>query len=35
LETAKAEVERFFKPEELFEYEDIMEAFLYSAGERG
>src|SRR5947199_9691288 len=35
LETAKAEVERFFKPEELFEYEDIMEAFLYSSGELG
>jgi nucleoside-diphosphate kinase len=35
LETAKAEVERFFKAEELFEYEDVMEAFLYSSGERG
>lgn len=34
LETAKAEVKRFFKPEELFEYEDVLEAFLYSADER-
>ena len=35
LETAEAEVARFFKPEELFEYEDILESFLYSPDERG
>jgi nucleoside-diphosphate kinase len=34
LETAQAEVARFFKPEELFEYEDALEPFLYSSGER-
>jgi|SRR5579863_272162 len=35
LETAQAEVTRFFKAEELFEYEDILETFLYSSDERG
>jgi nucleoside-diphosphate kinase len=35
LETAQAEVERFFKAEELFEYEDILETFIYSSGEQG
>lgn len=35
LETANAEVTRFFKDEELFEYEDILETFLYSSDERG
>lgn len=35
LETAKAEVDRFFKAEELFEYEDILETFVYSSDERG
>jgi nucleoside-diphosphate kinase len=34
LETAKVEVERFFKPEELFEYEDILERYIYSSRER-
>ncbi len=34
LETAKAEVERFFKAEELFEYTDALETFLSSSGER-
>lgn len=34
LETAKVEVERFFKPEELFEYEDVLERYIYSSRER-
>lgn len=34
LETANIEVERFFKPEELFEYEDVLEPFIYSHRER-
>ena len=34
LETAKAEVERFFKAEELFEYEDVLEMFIYNSNER-
>ncbi len=34
LETAQAEVPRFFKPEELFEYEDILEHYLYNSSER-
>jgi nucleoside-diphosphate kinase len=34
LETAKVEVERFFKPEELFSYEDILERYVYSSRER-
>lgn len=34
LETAKIEVPRFFKPEELFSYEDILEGYIYSARER-
>ncbi len=34
LDTAKVEVERFFKPEELFEYEDVLEPFVYSLRER-
>lgn len=34
LETARVEVERFFKPEELFSYEDTLEQFIYSARER-
>ncbi len=35
LEAAQAEVARFFKAEELFEYEDVLETFLYSSDERG
>jgi nucleoside-diphosphate kinase len=34
VETAKVEIERFFKPEELFEYEDVLESFIYSHRER-
>lgn len=34
LETAKAEVERFFKADELFAYEDALEGFLYNSGSR-
>lgn len=34
LETAKVEVERFFKPDELFEYEDVLERYIYSSRER-
>jgi nucleoside-diphosphate kinase len=34
LDTAKVEIERFFKPEELFEYEDVLEPFVYSFRER-
>ncbi len=35
LDTAEAEVARFFKPEELFEYEDILEHYIYNSSERG
>jgi nucleoside-diphosphate kinase len=34
LETAKVEVERFFKPEELFSYEDVLERYVYNSSER-
>jgi nucleoside-diphosphate kinase len=34
LETAKVEVPRFFKPEELFDYEDVLESYIYNSGER-
>lgn len=34
LETARIEVERFFKPEELFDYPDILEGYVYSSRER-
>lgn len=34
LDTARVEIERFFEPEELFEYEDTLEAFIYSSRER-
>jgi nucleoside-diphosphate kinase len=34
LDTAKVEIERFFKAEELFEYEDVLEPFVYSFRER-
>lgn len=33
LETAQAEVARFFRPEELFEYDDILETYLYNSSE--
>ena len=33
-ETAVAEVERFFKPTELFEYEDALRPFIYSSTEK-
>ncbi len=34
LETAEAEVERFFKPDELFVYQDVLEQYIYSSRER-
>jgi len=34
LEAAHVEVKRFFKPDELFSYEDIQEGFVYSSRER-
>lgn len=34
LETASVEVERFFKSEELFDYPDVLEQYVYSARER-
>ncbi len=34
LETAEVEVERFFKPGELFSYADILEGYVYSSRER-
>src|SRR5438876_7820419 len=34
LETAEVEVQRFFKPEELFEYEDVLNPFIYSSREK-
>ncbi len=34
LETAAVEVPRFFKAAELFEYEDILEQYLYNSSER-
>jgi nucleoside-diphosphate kinase len=35
LEAAKVEVTRFFKPEEIFSYEDILENYIYNSSERG
>jgi nucleoside-diphosphate kinase len=35
LETAKVEVFRFFQPEELFDYEDVLEHYIYNSSERG
>jgi nucleoside-diphosphate kinase len=35
LETAEAEVARFFKSEELFEYEDALEHYIYNSSECG
>ncbi len=34
LETARVEVKRFFQPEELFDYADAMEQYIYSSRER-
>ena len=34
LETAKVEVPRFFKSEELFGYDDAVQSFVYSPAER-
>jgi len=34
LETARVEIERFFKPGELFEYEDVLQPFIYSSREQ-
>lgn len=34
LETAKVEIPRFFKQEELFDYEDVLQPFIYSSRER-
>lgn len=34
LETAQVEVPRFFKSEELFDYEDTLQPFIYSSRER-
>ena len=34
LETANAEVPRFFKAEEIFAYEDVLERYVYSSRER-
>jgi nucleoside-diphosphate kinase len=35
LETALVEVPRFFKSEEIFEYSDALETYLYNSSERG
>jgi nucleoside-diphosphate kinase len=34
LETAAVEIERFFQPEEMFDYEDALTPFIYSSRER-
>jgi nucleoside-diphosphate kinase len=34
LETARVEVERFFAPEELFGYEDVLNPFIYNSREK-
>ena len=34
LKTAEVEVQRFFKPEELFEYEDALNPYIYSSREK-
>jgi nucleoside-diphosphate kinase len=34
LETANAEVKRFFKSEELFSYDDVLERYVYNSSER-
>lgn len=33
LETAKVEIERFFQSEEIFDYEDVLNPFIYSSRE--
>lgn len=35
IETAEVEVPRFFKPEELFDYADALESYVYNSSERG
>lgn len=35
LETAKVEVPRFFQADELFDYEDVQERYIYNSNERG
>ncbi len=35
LETAKVELERFFKPDELFQYDLVLTPFIYSSDEIG
>jgi nucleoside-diphosphate kinase len=35
LETAEVEVPRFFKPEEIFDYADALEHYIYNSSERG
>jgi nucleoside-diphosphate kinase len=35
VETAAVEVPRFFKPEELFDYADTLESYIYNSSERG
>jgi nucleoside-diphosphate kinase len=34
LETAGVEIERFFKPGELFDYKDVLQPFIYSSREQ-
>lgn len=34
LDTAGIEIERFFKPEELFDYMDVLQPFIYSSREQ-
>lgn len=34
LDTAGIEIERFFKPEELFDYKDVLQPFIYSSREQ-
>lgn len=34
LETAAVEIERFFTSEELFDYQDVLQPFIYSSRER-
>jgi nucleoside-diphosphate kinase len=35
LEAAEVEVPRFFKPEELFAYEDVLASYIYNSNECG
>ena len=34
LDTAGIEIERFFKPDELFDYKDVLQPFIYSSREQ-